>query len=290
MEAIYKRIVDSTMKRYGVPEDLRPFIYRYAKNSNVDAIRQAISFINIRRKKGEITSKYVKLPNGVSFDIEDVVHVLNQFHYGLEAMARLAREWAADRAGYEDPKISMCFSAISKSREKQARALRNLVEGLRYTTGNPTEEIVDVFGKVGALTELPDRMIATNVIIKGAYSRPFGFILYKVFYPVSSEFMRSLGKIFENDGAQDAWIDSRIRELLSNSQQARDRAIALSERLLPAIYLSIERERKFVKSIGVLNETKLMRDISIAYPLSILREMGVDVNVEEEFRNIVDKV
>jgi len=186
-------MIGTAMRKYGVPEWLRPYIYRYAKESNINTIRQAISFINVRRKKGEVTARYVRLPNGVVFDIDAVIHILNQFYYGVEATGRIAARWAAERPPSGMEMIRGHFAELSKERERHARALRNMIEGLGHKVEKPTKQIEHVFGRIAEIDEWPERLVATDVIIRDAYSRPFGFIFYRVFYPVSPEFMRSLG-------------------------------------------------------------------------------------------------
>ena len=286
MNPLYEGIIDSAMRRYGVPPWLKPYIYKYARESDAGAIRQAISFINVRRRKGELTGRHVKLPNGVVFEIKDVIHVIDQFHYGLEATAKMARDWAEGPAEYGYSDYKKYFSQVSRSREKQARAMRNLVEGLGYRVGEPTKEIKDVFGYMAGLSEWRGRITATNLIIRDAYSRPFGFIFYRVFYPVSPEFMRSLGKVFSVEDAQSAWADARIRELVSNSAEDSRYVVELSETMLRKVYWSIQREMRFASSIGALPEAKLLRDISIAYPLHSLAELGADIDVQREVARI----
>ncbi len=289
MNPLYDSLISASMKRYGVPEWTRPYIYKYAKESNINAIKHAISFINFRRKKGEVTNRHVRLPNGVLFDIKDVIHILNQFHYGLEAMGGIAKKWSGSQsASYNHTEFSKYFLQVSKAREKHARALRNLVEGLGYQIGEPTKYVIDVFDSIGKLEDWNDRIIATNILIRDAYSRPFGFIFYKVFYPVSPEFMRSLGKVFTVDDEQSVWADSQIRKIILDKKMDENHIIELSESLLIKIYKSIQSEMRLARNSGIYSEAKLLRDISIAYPLHTLDEFGIAINIEREMKKIMD--
>jgi hypothetical protein len=283
---LYDGIISSTMKRYGIPEWLKPYIYKYAKESNILTIKHAISFINVRRKKGEVTAKYVKLPNGVAFDIKDVVHITDQFYYGLEVTSKITKEWATNTSEYNHADFAKYFAAVSKQREKQSRAVRNLVEGMGYKIGKPTPEIEEVFNHVSQLREWPDRIIATDVILRDAYSRPFGFIFYKVFYPVSPEFMRSLGKVFVVDDAQSRWADEQIRRIIAESSVSNEHIVTLSEEILQRVFKSIQNEMSFAKKAKIEPEAKLLNEIAIAYPLHTLSELGVEVDIHKEVKKI----
>ncbi len=286
MGILYDGLIDAAMKRYGVPEWLRPYIYRYAKESNINMIRQAISFINVRRKKGEVTARHVRLPNGVVFDIDAVVHILNQFYYGVESTGKIAARWAAERPLNGAEEMRDHFYALSKERAKHARALRNMIEALGHKVDKPTKQIAEVFNSIADLSEWPERLVATDVIIRDAYSRPFGFIFYKVFYPVSPEFMRSLGKIFIADQSKNARAEAMIKEAIDEGALAPGRTIELSEQLLAQIYKSIEAEMPLARRAGIEPEAKLLRDISIAYPLHTLEGLGVGLDIEKEMKRI----
>ena len=289
MGTLYDGLISTAMRRYGVPLWLKPYIYRYAKESNVDTIKHTISFINVRRKKGEVTGRHVRLPNGVVFDIKMVIHILNQFHYGVEATARIAGAWSKEYTDYDHASFTKHFKKVAQEREKHARALKNMIEGLGHKVGGPTKEIEEVFNGIEKLDEWPDRLIATEIIIRDAYSRPFGFIFYKVFYPVSPEFMRSLGKLFMPQDSQDRWAEDEIKRVIGMGALTGEHVIELAEPILASIYKSIDAEMRLAKSSGIEPEAKLLRDVSIAYPLHTLRELGAQLDVDKEMKKITGR-
>ena len=286
MGLLYESLINAAMKRYGVPEWITPYVYRYAKQSDIFTIKRAISFINVRRKKGELTGKHVRLPNGVTFEVKAVSHILNQFYYGLEAEARIARKWSEEHTDYDMAGFAKRFKELAAERSKHTKALRNMIEGLGHRVEGPTKEVRAVFDAVEALDEWPDRLLAMEIIIRDSYARPFGFIFYKVFYPVSPEFMRSLGKLFINDGGKDGWAEAEIMKVVSEGALTSEHTVSLAELLLKNVYRSIEAEMPLAKRTGIEPEAKLLRDVSIAYPLHTLKELGVELDVDAEMRRI----
>ncbi len=289
MGLLYEKLIDAAMRRYGVPQWIKPYIYKYAKNSNVATIKQAIGFINVRRRKGELTKKHVILPNGTKFDIDAVLHMLNQFYYGISSTGEIARKWSADASTTLIPELASQFREIASARQKHAKALRNMIEGLGGKICAPTAQIKKVFDRVDLIEEPIKRALALEIIIRDAYSRPFGFIFYKVFYPVSPEFMRSLGKVFSIKSSNDVWIERFISERLRRGEITAEEIMDLSTDLLQLIYISIESEIYLAKRAGIEPEAQLLRDISIAYPLHTIQGMGVGIDINEEVKKIVNK-
>lgn len=286
MGVLYERLIDSAMKRYGIPQWLKPYIYKYAKKSNIATIKQAIGFINVRRRKGELTKRHVILPNGIKFDIRSVVHILNQFYYGISRTGEIAKAWSVDASTALVPELAAHFREVSAARQKHAKALRNMMEGLGGKISEPTAEIKEVFNKVNLIEEPIKRAIALDIIIRDAYSRPFGFIFYKVFYPVSPEFMRSLGKVFSIKSSSDIWVERFVSEKLKNNEISAEEIMDMSEGMLKLIYRSIDSEIPLAKSVGIEPEAKLLRDISIAYPLHTLQGIGLGIDINEEMKKI----
>ncbi len=286
MKSLQEGLIATAMKRYGVPEWLAPYIYKYAKASNIEMVKHAISFINVRRKKGQVTGRYVRLPNGVTFDMKIVTHILNQFYYGVEATSRIAGKWSKEYTDYDHANFTKHFAKVAVEREKHARALKNMMEGLGKKIESPTKEIEDVFAAIEALNEWPDRLIATEIIIRDAYARPFGFIFYKVFYPVSPEFMRSLGKLFISKDDQETWANDEIKRVIALGALTSEHIVELSERILKLVYKSIDSEIPMAKRAGIELEAKLLRDVSVAYPLHTLQDLGVVVDIDTQMKQI----
>ncbi|HUC39120.1 MAG TPA: hypothetical protein VL944_03245 [Candidatus Acidoferrum sp.] len=287
MKTLYQGLISAAMRKYGIPLWLEPYLYKYAKNTDVSTIKQAISFINVRRKKGEVTGKYVKLPNGVIFDIRAVVHILNQFYYGVDATAKISEKWSKEYTDYDHANFTTHFKKVAAERVKHARALRNMIEGLGYKIEKPSREIAAVFSRIAGLDEWADRLIVTEIILRDAYSRPFGFIFYKVFYPVSPEFMRSLGKIFTSVDTQGGWAEGEIERVLNMGALTSEHVLALSEEILSLVYSSIQVEMPLAKKAHIEPEAMLLRDISVAYPLHTLADLGVKIDVDKEVQKVV---
>ncbi|MCL4389299.1 hypothetical protein M1397_01655 [Candidatus Marsarchaeota archaeon] len=286
MKDLYKSLVSAAMRKYGVPEWLSPYIYKYAKKSNIGTIKQAIGFINVRRKKGQLTKSHVILPNGIKFDIKAVLHILNQFYYGVSETGKIAEEWARDPSINNTVDISNHFREIAEARAKHARAVRNMIEGLGGAIGEPAADIRKIFTDVRRIDDPVERLLATDIIIRDAYSRPFGFIFYKVFYPVSPEFMRSLGKLFVSENSTAAFSEGLIAEKLKKGEIDSGKIMDTSRGLLWLIYKSIEAELPLAKKVGIEPEAMLLRDISIAYPLHTLQSIGIDIDIDKEMKRI----
>ncbi len=286
MKSLHEGLISAAMKRYGVPDWIAPYIYRYAKQSDMFTIKRAINFINVRRKKGVLTSRQVRLPNGVTFDINAVSHILNQFYYGVETEARISDKWSKEHADYDHANFTKHYKELAAMRERHARALKNMIEGLGHQIEKPSKGIERVFDTISSLEEWPDRLITTEIILRDSYSRPFGFIFYKVFYPVSPEFMRSLGKLFTNRGEEGSWAEKEIKRVVSEGALTSEHIIGLAERILTEIYRSIGSELPLARKAKIEPEAKLLRDISIAYPLHTLKELGVELDIDKEMKKI----
>lgn len=286
MKTLYEGLISVAMKRYGVPDWIAPYIYRYAKQSDMFTIKRAINFINVRRKKGVLTSRQVKLPNGVTFDIKAVSHILNQFYYGVETEARISEKWSKEYTDYDHANFTKHYRELAAMREKHARALKNMIGGLGHRIEKPNRGIERVFDTIASLEEWPDRLITTEIILRDSYSRPFGFIFYKVFYPVSPEFMRSLGKLFTNRGEEGSWAEKEINKVVGEGALTSEHIIDLAERILTEIYRSIDSELPLARKAKIEQEAKLLRDISIAYPLHTLKELGVELDINKEMKKI----
>ncbi len=286
MKTLYNGLISAAMKRYRVPDWIAPYIYRYAKQSDLFTIRRAINFINVRRKKGVLTGRQVRLPNGVTFDIKTVSHILNQFYYGVDAEARISEGWSAEYTDYDHANFTKHYKELAELRRKHARALKNMIEGLGHKIDGPSKGVERVFNTIAELDEWPDRLIATEIILRDSYARPFGFIFYKVFYPVSPEFMRSLGKLFAKKDDGYSWAESEIRRVVGEGALTSEHIIGLAERILAEIYRSIESEMPLARRSKVEAETMLLRDVSVAYPLHTLKELGVELDIDAEMRKI----
>ncbi len=281
MNAGVMGLLDPVLKKYNVPEWLRPYLYEYARKDPINAIKRATSFIDVKRKKGVVTSSYIKLPNNITFKTESVVHILSLFFYGEEEAAKIAKEWAS---GHDMPSREYAeqFAGMVEMYEKHLRAIKNLLGGMGYKPTEPTREVREVFDYMHAIEGWPERMVAANILLKQSYGAAFGSTFYKTFYFVMPEFMRSFGKVF-NDTNNIAVRGADLANVVVKSKAVPDaRLIELSEGMLSRVARSIDSEMPMARASGIKNEAELLRRLAIAYPLHTLKELGVELDIEGE--------
>lgn len=277
------RIIDSSIKKYGLPDWVRPYVYRYAKANPVSAVRFAISLVDVKRKKGEVTKSHVRLPNGKEFRLESILKVLNLFFYGEERMARIERAWANSPANH-DAEYERKFMEMAEIDSKRTRAIKNLVEGIGRSVGSEPESLARSFEKISRIDSWHDRVIATGITLRYSYARTFGIVFYRVFYPVSPEFMRSFGKAFEDRSGSERWDTAEATRLIKENIVDREHVLELNREILSHILQSIDANAALARELGIGREVKLLGDISIAYPFEKLREIGMDIDVEDEVK------
>lgn len=280
-------IVEKTMQRYNMPAWLKPYIYSYIKSNPLSAIKHATSFIEIRRKKGEITREYVRLPNGLTFDIKFINEILSLFYYGEERIGSIYARWSKE-PGYENSEYKKRFAELSVLSKKHQRAIRNLMQGIGITPVKPRREVIEVFDYVESTSEWHDRILISGLFIKYSYSYPFAFVFYKVFYPVAPEFMRSFGKAFTADDASKTWLDIETKRIVKETENGH--LMELARNVLTKTAASINSEVKIAKENKVEPEVKLLRDISVAYPLHMVSEFGVQIDPDKEAKDIIKKI
>ena len=279
-------MVDKALEKYNVPTWLKPYIYDYVKSDPINAIKKATSFIEVRRKRGEVTSEYVRLPNGMEFNIDFIQHVLSLFHYGEERIAAIYETWSKEPTGYNHAQYPAHFGQLAEITKKHVRAIRNLMEGMGIKPLDPTQEAVAVFDGLGAISDWKSRVLASGLLLKYTYGYPFGFIFYRVFYPASPEFMRSFGKAFKNDGDANAWLEEEAKRIVREKELADPAIMGLAENLLSKAYDSVGSELKIAKKAHVEREAQLLMDVSLAYPLHALYEQGLAIDIDEEIKKI----
>ncbi len=286
MDAKFSSLVDRTMHRYGLPPWLKPYVFDYIKSNPLNAIKHATSFIEIRRKKGEITREHVRLPNGFTFRIGFIEEMLSLFRYGEERIDQIYGRWAAE-PGYEDLERKKRYRELSLLSKKHLRAIDNLMEGIGIELRKPKKEVKELFDYIEALSSWDDRIIASGIFIKYSFSYPFGFVFYKVFYPVAPEFMRSFGKAFNATTEATHWLEGEAKKIAFEKKDSGELR-GITEQLLARISASISSEEQTAKANGIANEVKLLQNIALAYPLHVLAELGVDIEVSKEVKKVLD--
>jgi hypothetical protein len=276
-------IVGRALDKYDVPDWVRPYIYKHAMTHPVSAVKFALSFIDTKRKKGEVTKEYVRLPNGLRIRMEYILRVLNLLYHGEERMERMYALWSV-RAADPNPTYSEHFRNTAAADNRHARAIKNLIEGLGYKIGDAPKEIMDVFDYVESMESWNDRIIATAIVLRGAYANAFGRMFYRVFYSAAPEFMRSFGKAFDDSGV--SWEVEEAKRIVHGNMMQKEHVLELTRSILFRVLRSISANMQLATRSGIEPEVKLLSEIAIAYPFHTLKEMGVDVDVNKEIGNI----
>lgn len=278
-------IIDRILEKHDIPQWVKPYLYDYINSDKLNAIKRAASFIDTGRKRGEVTSKYVKLPNGITFDINSVIHILSLFFYGEERSVEIYEKWSSESVppNREYPHFYYNMVTIAK---RHARAIKNLIEGLKHKPDKPTKEVVEVFDYIESLTDWNERMITTNLLMKYGYNISFGVTFYKVFYFVMPEYMRSFGKVFSETTEKTKWGEEEAKSIISDKRISSKRVIEISRELISKIVKSIDSEMCIAKISGIEEEAKLLRKIAMVYPFHTLKELGIDININDEIKLI----
>ncbi len=278
-------MVDSVLNKYEIPLWVRPYVYDYVKADPSNAVKKALSFVEIKRKKGMLTAKDVKLPNGITFDIKRVKMLLNTFFYAEEEVASMCTTWVEKPKVYNADYINH-FTEIAESSTARARAIKSVIEGIAGNTKDTLKDINKVFGYVAELEEWQERVVAMDFILRYAYAKTLGLVFYKVFYPVAPEFMRNIGKVFVNDEPHAVWGENEATRIIEEGAVPHERVLELCNDILSRVYSSINDNMSIAKQSGVEREIGLLRDVSVAFPLQRLEELGIINDAREEFKAI----
>ncbi|MCW6159595.1 MAG: hypothetical protein LVQ95_00695 [Candidatus Micrarchaeales archaeon] len=280
-------LIDATLRRYGLPPWMKEYVQEYLKGSDISAVKYAISFISVGRKKGAVTRTEIVLPNGKKFRKDQIAHLLSLFYYGECRLSRISWIWSIDNG--RDGEMAKHFGAMHLVEERRARAIKNLIEAFGYKIEDPSEELKEVFDYVEQLKTSQERVIAKRIFLNYAYAQPFGQVFYKAFYPVSPEYMRSFGKEFSIRSA-DAIYGERVAEnAIIRGEIGAQRLLELATDVLVRVARSIDAELPRARRAGIEREALLLRNIAIAYPFHRLKELGVDLDAKKEIANVKRK-
>ncbi len=278
-------MVEGIMDKYEIPLWVKPYIYQYIKRDPIGSIKRAVSFIDVKRKRGEVTKEYVKLPNSIVFDMDSVIHILSIFLYGEERCADIYARWVKEPApeNIEYPKF---YAGMSDVSTKRARAIKNLIEGIGQKGSGPTSEIIDVFDYIESIKGWRERFLCTNLILNYSYGVSFGRVFYRIFYFVMPEYMRTFGKAFDQNAEYLAAGNREAMRIVSERLIPEEDIIKITRELLSKILRSIDSEMRIAKRAKIENEAILLRTIAIIYPLHTLADLGLNIDVDKEFKNI----
>ncbi len=279
-------IVDKALERYKIPLWIRPYIYKYASRNKIQTIKFALSLINVGRRKGAITKDFIIMPNGTKFRSDAVLELISLFFNGEEQIAQIEREWSNDSMRH-NAKYEAIYADLNESDSKRARAVRNLIEGMGSgidIVNKTKKEDLAIFREIEKLNDWNERLIATGIVINYSYMKTFGAVFFRVFYPIAPELMRNLGKAFASSYRHkpERQDTAEARRIIAEHKLSDEQLINITRRLLVAIKQTIDQNIHLAVSLGVKNEIEMMEEIAIAYPLHMLKVMGVSLDVSEE--------
>jgi hypothetical protein len=278
-------LLKHVMDRYQLPQWITPYAKDYIKARPLNAIRYATSFIEVGRKKGVVTRESVTLPNGLSIRKEDVLQLLALFYYGEERSCAISRDWSI-HARPPNSTYSEHFRHMSDQESMRARAIKNMIEGLGGRLNEPKDEVVDVFDYVGAMETWEERFLSKMLVLNYAYSKTCGLLFYKVFYPVSPEFMRSFGKVMKNTYSEADWGEKEAERILLSGRIEEARVIELTENILSRVRATIDSEMPIARKSKLEPEATLLKNVAVTFPLQKLKELNVDIDVKAELKRI----
>ena len=281
-------LVDKVMKKYGVPDWVKPYVYAYIRSNPLNAVRRGISFIDVKRKRGRITGNVIELPNSVQFEVSDITRIVSLFYAGEEESSRIAESWSKDLHDYDSKRYAEHFAALGEIEQKHLRAIKNMLEGLGKKSGSETAEVRALFEKLGSITDWKERIISYDLVLKSSYGSTFGNIFYKVFYPVMPEYMRSFGKAFSSEDVETSWGYEEAKRIIKDGEMDTQRLLQLFNDLLPLVGSIVNANMDIADKAGISKEVSLLRDIAIAYPVYIAKECGADIDAEKETAAILD--
>jgi hypothetical protein len=274
LSGITAGLVDKAMDRYDVPEWARPYVYKYVSRNKVDSIKMAINLVAFGRKKGRITDDYAILPNGMKFKMQSLTKLIGLFFHGEQRLADLESYWASNHV-VGNPEYESGYLALADCDYKGARAMKNLVEGLKYRMPEDNGSLDRLFGRLSRLERWDERVFASGIILNHCYMKPFAGMFMRVFHPIVPEFMRNFNKAFTLKDQIERWDLLEARRLIATGKISEKRVKELSEDLLGLVSKSIDDNLDIAKELGIKEEISLLKEISLEYPIHVLDDLGV---------------
>lgn len=274
-------MVDAVLKKYGLPPWTRDYIREYIKGADADAMKMAIGFLKVGRKKGMVRGNGVVLPNGKIFRKGQMLHLLNLCYYYEERIGEVSKKWATTETDHV-PLHEHHLLLMSSIETQRARAIKNLISAMKAKPEPPNPEHIELFDYVESLEDWNERIVAKKLMLNYSFARVFGLVFYKSFYPVSPEFMRSFGKVFYNKDDVEIFGEREAEIVVQEARLSRERLSVLADDVLGLVARAIDSEMQTAKVAGVQKEMELLRNIALAYPLYRLRDLGVGIDVKNE--------
>jgi len=275
--------IDPIINKYNLPPWVKLYAVKYIKKNPMKVISKAFGFVNYGRKKGAILGNKVILPNKYEFDIDTVAYISELFLYGNKKLAEIAIAWSNRQADpYKDH-----YARLAEAYEGDARAINSLLDGLkRKPRFEPTKELNEFFEWLRGIDGVYTRIIALDFIIKYAYAKTFGAVFFKAFYPVSPEFMRQLKSVLNYNSEEFGFGEAEAMRLIKEKVIPEAELVDFANKILKLICKSIESEMPIAKEAGISTEISLLGEVSIAYPLHVIADAGVNISPDEEAKKI----
>ncbi len=160
--------IKEVLKNYNLPMWISDYVDEYIKEDPLNSMKRALSFINVKRKRGSVTSTYVILPNGTKFSMSDISKILSLFYYGEKQVELMAESWSSK----PDPahvKYVKHFLNVSKVEKRHLRAIKNLMDGLMRKPEESPQIIKDVFSYIMNLGTWEERFVALYIIMRYSF-------------------------------------------------------------------------------------------------------------------------
>ncbi|MGC8571794.1 MAG: hypothetical protein ACP5RI_00735 [Candidatus Micrarchaeia archaeon] len=279
-----EKIIRSFINKYNLPEWLIPYIKDYLKKKNYN-IKYILTFINYGRKKGDVKAENITLPNGVVFKRKHMVHLLNLLYYSINSMSSVSKYWSEH--SWDNLELKERFISITDIENGRALIIKNLIEGLNYNIykNPPSKELENTFNYIKNLNDWNERIVSKEIILNYSYAIPFGYVFYKIFYPIAPTYIRSFGKKFFDKESCELEDKKDAEMIISDNLISEGRLKQLLKDLIINTIKSINVEIDNAKEANIYDEIILLRNIAAVYPLYKIKEINKDIYIEDLFKD-----
>ena len=278
---IKEALVDAVLRKYGLPPWMKDYIREYIKGADAGTMKMAMGFLKVGRRRGVIKGGEIILPNGKVFRKKHMLHLLNLCYYYEKRVSEISERWATTETDHA-PLHEHHFLMMSNIEAQRARAIKNLISAMKAKPYAPNPEHSALFDYVGSLRDWDTRVIAKKLILYYSFAKVFGLVFYRLFYPVSPEFMRSFGKVFYKKEEVERFGEREAEMIVKERRISGEKFASLTDNILELTARAIDSEMSTAKAAGVEREVELLKNIALAYPLYRLNDLGMGMDVKNE--------
>ncbi|BCS90894.1 MAG: hypothetical protein ARM1_0351 [Candidatus Micrarchaeota archaeon] len=267
--------LDRILKRYNVQDWVKPLIVEYIKKDPINAIKKARSINDFKRKKGSFDKNYVTLPNGIKIETKIIIHVLKTILAIERMLDKLAKQWLKE-SGISKRETDY-YKYLIRSSSKKAKALNIVLDALprvRAISDYP-KDLDELFNYIAELDSFEERLIALEIGVRYSFNKAYGMVLYRVFYPASSELARLLKYGFTSN---EAGRYEELAKYIAAEVADKDKIIEIIESIGKFIYHTSIKYLNIAKRYQIENELMLLINVAIAYPFQVLKELGYNID------------